>query len=453
MQLNKEYTVTIEKMLYEGKSLARIDNFPVFIDGGCPEDVLNIKITKINKNYALGEIVSIIEPSQNRVKPFCPMFSVCGSCNWQHIDYKTQLAQKIKIANETIKNITRRDFNITNIIPSPQITEYRCKVQYPVSQTKVSKRILSGYYKKNTHELINIKYCPMQSSQINELVEDLKVILQNNNVSAYNEKKHIGLLRHIVLRQASFDGKILLILVINSESIPTEIKKSANEIAQKYSQIVGICANFNVKKSNVILGRKTSIILGQDYYIEKLDDILYKVSANSFFQVNPLCAKEIFNRVKDLIVQNIQKPVILDAYSGVSSFGIWLSEIADKVVCVEEVETATNDANDNLKLNNIKNIEIFNGDANENFEKFIKDGYKFDVSIIDPPRKGCGEDAINTLIKLTKKYIVYVSCNVSTFARDMNYLSAKGFEPVSIELADMFPHTYHIETIALFEKK
>ena len=453
MQINNEYTVKIEKMLYEGKSLARVNDFPIFIEGGCPDDVLKIKIVKLNKNYAIAEIIDIIEPSKNRIKPICPIFNVCGSCNWQHIDYKTQLEQKLKIANETIKNITRKEFVVSNIISSPKTAEYRCKVQYPVSQTKVSKRILAGYYKRNTHELINIKYCPMQSNQINQISEDLKLILQENNIAAYDEKKHIGLLRHIIFRQASFDGKILLILVINSKKIPVEFKKIANSIILKYPQIVGVCVNFNDKKSNVILGRETKLIQGQDYFIEKLDNITYKVSANSFFQVNPLCAKEIFNRVKSLISEKINKPIILDAYSGVSSFGIWLSDIAQKVVCVEEVETATKDAEDNLILNNIKNIEIFNGDANENFKKFINDGYKFDVSVIDPPRKGCGEDAIKTLVQLTKKYIVYVSCNVATFARDMNYLSEQGFEPVSIELADMFPHTYHIETIALFERK
>lgn len=453
MQINSEYVVKIEKMLYEGKSLARVDGMPVFIEDGCPDDVVKIRIIKVNKNYSIGEIITIVEPSINRVKPICPMHNVCGSCSWQYIDYKTQLNQKLLIANETIKNITGKDVGIKNIFSSPKTTEYRCKVQYPVSQTKVSKRLLSGYYKKNSHELINIKYCPMHNRVINNIVEDVKALFQEFCLSGYDEKKHTGLLRHIIVRQSSFDGKILLIFVINSEHIDKKLNSISEKIMSKYSFITGVCANFNVKKSNVILGRITQVIKGNDYYIEKLDNISYKVSANSFFQVNPLCAKQIFNRVKELIINNTNMPVILDAYSGVSSFGIWLSDIAKKVICVEEVETATQDAKENLKLNNISNIEIYTGDANKNFEKFIQKGVKFDVSIIDPPRKGCGEAAINTLVKLTNDYIVYVSCNVSTFARDMNYLYEKGFELLSIELADMFPHTYHIETIALFKRK
>ena len=453
MEQNKEYNVRIEKMLYEGKSLARIDGFPVFVDNGCPDDLAKIKILKINKSYAIAEIVEIIEPSKNRIQPICPMHNVCGSCSWQYIDYQTQLNQKLLIANETIKNITGKDMNINHIFSSPKTSEYRCKVQYPVSQTKVSKRILAGYYKKNSHELINIKYCPMHSSKISEVVEEIKAQFQENDLTAYDEKKHIGLLRHIVVRESSYDGKILLIFVINSQNIDKKLVLITKQLMNKFPFITGVCANFNTKKSNVILGRETKVICGNDYYIEKLDDILYKVSANSFFQVNPLCAKQIFNRVKDLVKENTKKPIVLDAYSGVSSFGIWLSDISEKVICVEEVQTATNDAKENILLNNISNIEIYNGDANKNFEKFIEKGIKFDVSIIDPPRKGCGKDAIETLVKLTKDYIVYVSCSVSTFARDMNYLSECGFEPISIELADMFPNTYHIETIALFKRK
>lgn len=453
MQINNEYTVKIEKMLYEGKSLARVDNFPVFIDGGCPEDILKIRISKVNKHYAIAEIIEIVETSKYRVKPLCPMHNVCGSCSWQYIDYQTQLNQKLLIANETIKNITGKDVNIKKIFSSPKQFEYRCKVQYPVEQTKVSKRILAGYYKKNSHELINIKYCPVHSLIISEIVEKIKELAQENNVTGYNEKSHLGLLRHIILRESSYDGKILLIFVINDNSIAKNLKLISEKIMKYYPQIVGVCANFNTKKSNVILGRETQLIIGQDFYLEKLDNILYKVSANSFFQVNPHCAKQIFNRVKELIKDNIDNPVILDAYSGVSSFGIWLSDIAKEVICVEEVETATNDAKENLKLNNISNIKIYNGDANLNFKKFIEQGIKFDVSIIDPPRKGAGEEAIKTLVDLTKDYIIYVSCNVSTFARDMNYLANYGFELISIELADMFPHTYHIETVAMFKRK
>ena len=446
-----EYVVKIEKMINEGAGLARIDNIPVFVDSACPEDVLKIKIKKINKNYLVGEIEEIIELSPYRIKPICALHNVCGSCNWQHIDYNEQLVQKQNIVKETLERFADFKGKIEKIIPSPKITEYRCKVQMPVTQTKVSKRILSGYYKKNSHELINIKYCPMQPNIINEINEFIKEQAQSLNITGYDEKKHFGLLRHIVYRISSDLSQILIIFVINSNKIDKNIRMLAELLFDNFSQITGVCANFNTQKTNVILSKETKEIIGNNYYLEKLGNYKYQVSANSFFQINPLCAKQIFDKVKELIADRITNPTILDAYSGVSSFGVWLSSIASKVVCIEESESASKDAIENIKLNNINNIEIINGDAAKQFKKLIEKGVKFDVSVTDPPRKGCSVDSIENLVQLTNKYIVYVSCNVSTLARDMKLLNEKGFKTVFVQPCDLFPNTYHVETIALFE--
>ncbi len=453
MNINEILTLKIEKMLYEGKSLSRYNNMPVFISGGCPEDVVKVKLTKINKNYLNAEIVEIIEESQYRVKPFCPLHNVCGSCDWQYIYYDKQLSEKKNIVYETIKKITKEEFALENTVPSPKIKEYRCKVQYPVSQTRVSKRILTGYYKKNTHEIINIKYCPIQPNIINIINEKIKEKLSRDKICAYNEKKHTGLLRHIVYRISSDEKQLLIIFVINDKKIPDELVKISREISGEYAQIKGICVNFNDKKTNVIMSDKTSVIVGSDYIIEILDNIKYKVHANSFFQINPESAINIFNKLKELITQRIKNPVILDAYSGVSSIGIWLSSIAKKVVSVEECTAASNDAKENAKLNNITNLEIINGDASKVFNNFIKENINFDVTIIDPPRKGSDENALNTLTQLTKKYLIYVSCNPTTLARDMQILINNGFKAEYIQPFDMFPNTYHVETVVLFKKQ
>ncbi|MBQ3642670.1 23S rRNA (uracil(1939)-C(5))-methyltransferase RlmD [bacterium] len=452
MQINDIYEVQIKKMLYEGKALARVNAFPVFIDGGCPNDILKVVIKKINKNYALADIVEIVKPSESRVEPLCALHNVCGSCGWQHIDYNEQLRQKQNIVFETIKKITGFEYKIHDIIPSPKQYQYRCKVQLPVEQTKVSKRLITGYYKKNSHELVNIKFCPLQADIISEIAEFIKLKAQKIGISGYDERQNKGLLRHIIFRHNSELSQILVIFVLNAKEYDGKIDVLANNIMKNYPLVVGVCANYNTAKSNVILGKETKVIIGNNYYIECLSDKHYKVSANSFFQVNPYCAVMIFNKVKELITSKIKNPSVLDAYSGVSSFGIWLSDIAKSVVCVEEVEASSNDAIYNTKLNNIDNLEILNGDAAKRFDDLIKSGAKFDVSLIDPPRKGCSVEAIENLVKLTDKYIVYVSCNVTTLARDMNLLKEKGFIPIYIQPADMFPQTYHIETIVLFEK-
>ena len=371
MNSNEEYIVNIEKMIYGGQALARVDNFPVFIDSACPDDVVKVKIKKINKSYAIADIIEIIKPSTKRTSAFCPLHNTCGSCDWQYINYDEQLKQKQNIIKETLFRIANYNGEVYNTIPSPKIKEYRCKIQTPVSQTKVSKRILSGYYKKNSHELINIKYCPMQPNIINEINEFIKEKAQELGLSGYNEKTHSGLLRHFVHRLSCDKSQILTILVINSNVIDKKLTELANLLKKSFPQITGVCANFNTAKTNVILGKTSQSILGNDYYIENLSGTKYKVSASSFFQVNPLCAEKIFDKVKELIVNRVNYPTILDAYSGVSSFGIWLSSIASKVVSIEEVSSASNDAEFNATINKINNINIINGDAALEFEKLI----------------------------------------------------------------------------------
>ncbi len=452
MIAGEEYTVNIEKMINGGSGLARVNDFPVFIENACCGDTLRIKIKKINNSYATGEIVRIESPSKSRIKPQCALSGVCGSCDWLHIAYEEQLLQKRNIVFETIKKITGKDYKINSTIASPEIKEYRCKVQYPVSQRKTG-RIVAGYYKKNSHELINIKFCPMHNPLISNILEFIKDNAQKLNIDAYNEKKHKGLIRHIVFRESSYNKDIIIIFVINSETISEKLLKLSKLILEHFSFIKGICANFNTKKTNVIFSDKTGTIFGNDYYIEQLDNIKYKISANSFFQVNPKCAKIIFNTVKTLINERISMPEVLDAYSGVSSFGIWLSSISSSVTCIEEVKSSSNNAIENIKLNNCKNITVINSDAEKEFERLVKNNVKFDVCIIDPPRKGCNSGALQNLLKLSRKYLVYVSCNVSTLARDIKIITECDFVPEVIQPVDMFPNTYHTEVIVLFSKK
>ena len=448
-----EYILKIEKMINEGYGLARLENMPVFINDVCPNETVKVKIIRHNKNYLLGELIDVIVPSSSRVKPICPLHNACGSCNWQHISYEEQLIQKQNIVLETLKKIAGYNGKIDKIIESPHTSEYRCKIQMPVSQTKVSKRILAGYYKKNSHELINIKYCPMQPKIINVINEFVKEQAQILNISAYDEKKHVGSLRHIIYRTNSQQSEILVNIVINGEVIDSNLKKLAEILFDNFKEIIGVCVNFNTKKTNVILGNETKAIVGKSFYVENLSGIKYQISANSFFQVNPLCAEKIFNKVKELISTKTTNPTILDAYSGVSSFGIWLSDVASRVVSIEEVLSASNDAKANIKLNNIKNLDVINGDAAIEFKKLIDSDMKFDVSITDPPRKGCTIESIENLVKLTNKYIVYVSCNVSTLARDMKLINEKGFRTIYVQPADLFPNTYHVETVCLLERK
>ena len=444
--------ITPEKLVYEGSALAKVNGYPIFIEGACPQDKLKVKITKANKNFAIAVIEEIIEPSPHRVKPFCPMHNVCGGCGWQHIDYEFQLEQKRNIVYETVKKITGEDIEVKDVIPSLQTKTYRSKVQYPVSQTKVSKRLLAGYYKKGSHELVNIKFCPIQPKIIDKITEFIRQNAQELGISGYNEKLHKGELKHLVYRYSNSENELIVIFVVNDTQLKDKFKKLSKKLMDEFAHIKGCLINYNPNKTNLIMSNDTRKILGENFITEKIDDKIFRISANSFFQVNIGSARNIFNIVKDIIKNNYKNPRILDAYSGVSSFGIWLSDVAKEVVSVEEALSATKDASENVKLNNVTNLTALNGDAKKIFEELIKNNDKFDVTVLDPPRKGCEKESLDFAIKLSEKSIIYVSCNPSTLARDLKYLGENGFKTKYIQPVDMFCHSYHIESVAWLEK-
>ena len=448
-----EIVLGIEKLVYEGYGLARIDGLPVFVDGVCAGDVVNAKIISVNKHYARAGVVSIIEPSEHRVTPFCPLHKVCGGCGWQFIDYDFQLSQKREIVFETVSKIAGREIEVYPVCPSPKIREFRSKIQYPVSQTKVSKRIVAGYYKRGTHELVNIKYCPIQPRIIDKISEFIKINAQELSISAYNEKKKSGELRQVVFRYSVDRNECIVIFVVNNSVLNPKIAALVKKVAEEFAHVKGCCVNYNTARTNVIMSERTECILGDDFYFEKIGEVEYRISANSFFQVNVGTAKNILDSVKEIIKTNFSDSRILDAYSGVSSFGLYVKDHAKEVVSVEESKAASQDAVFNAELNRAKNCVILNGDAGKIFEKLISDGENFDVTILDPPRKGCSEQSRKYAVQLTKKAIVYVSCNPSTLARDIKYFEQNGFVAQYIKPFDMFCHSYHIESLCLLLKK
>lgn len=446
MNIGDEYEVYIEKLTNLGFGLCKINGFVVFVEGACPQDKLKIKITKKNKNFANAKITEIIEPSAHRITPFCPMQKVCGACQIQYIDYDYQLEIKRDIVKENISKIGGIDIEISMPVASPSIKNFRHKIQYPVSQTKNSKRILAGYYKTASHELVNIKYCPIQPEICDEIIEYIKEKAPEYNISGYIEAENFGDLKHIVIRTSSYNGENLVTLVINSSKNSEKFISFCKEIYENFKEICGVCINFNPKNTNVIMGEKTECVIGKNYIEEKILDKKFIVQAQTFFQVNPKSAENIFRYVKEYINKNYKNALVLDAYAGISAFGICISDIADKVVTIEENAQSVELAKQSIKLNNITNLEIHSGDAGKFFEKEQR---KFDVIILDPPRKGCSEQSLNEALRLSKSAIIYVSCNPSTLARDLKYLQQKGCIVESIQPFDMFCHTYHIENVAI----
>ncbi len=449
---NIKENLIIEKMVNTGFGLAKDDGLPIFIEEVVTGDVVDAKIVTKNKSYGKGIVEKINTPSKNRVEPFCSLAKVCGGCQWQHISYDYQLEAKREIVKDCIQKIAGIDTKVLPTMPASNTKGYRCKIQYPVAQTKVSKRYLAGYYKKGTHEIINIKHCPIQPAIIDDIVQFLRDKAQELGIVAYDEGTHRGTLRHFVFRYSKSENKLILILVVNDRKIHKNLKDFSEAVSEEFPQISGIVVNSNTDKTNKIMGERFFPAIGKDYIIEHIDKCKYRISAGSFFQVNIESAKNILDVVKELVRKNCKLPRILDAYSGVGTFGIYLSNLAKTIVAVEDCHQAVMDASYNLKLNYINNIDLIEGDAEKIFKKLEEAGEYFDLVIIDPPRKGCNNEVLDIISRLSKKHIIYVSCNPATLARDMKILKEKGFEPKFVQPIDMFCHTYHIETVVLFEK-
>ncbi len=448
MNLGEKYTVNIEKLTNLGVGLAKIDGFVVFVEGACPEDVLEIEISKLNKNFANGKIINIIAPSKYRTDGFCPMQRVCGACQIQFIDYDYQLELKREIVKDAINKIGGLSIEIPLTIRSPQIKGYRHKIQYPVSQTKNSKRVLAGYFKPSTHEIVNIKYCPIQPQICDKIVEFIRNNLNDFKISAYDEKNNSGGLRHIVIRNSLKTGENLVTLVFNDNKATESVKLFCKKIYSEFADVSGVCVNFNSKKTNVIMGNETICIVGEPYIKEQLLDKTFFIGAETFFQVNPSSANNIFKYVKNYIGTNFKSPMLLDAYAGISTFGICMADISKEVVCVEENAKSTELAKLSAEFNGVNNIEINNMDAGKFFQNEKR---KFDVVILDPPRKGCSEISLDNAYRVCKDTIIYVSCNPATLARDLKYLSKKGAKILSIQPFDMFCHSYHVENVAIIK--
>ncbi|MBR1616938.1 23S rRNA (uracil(1939)-C(5))-methyltransferase RlmD [bacterium] len=439
IKINDIIEVQAQKLVWGGKTLCRYgeDNFVVFVEDALPQEKLKVKVTSLNKHFAHAKIVEIINSSDKRIKPYCPIYSACGACEYQICDYSYFLELKYLVLKEIFP-----DIEVKAVIKSPKIQGYRNKIQYPSRRTKNSKRMLLGYFKKNTHDITDIKFCPNQSEDIDEIA---KYIRQNFEFSCYDEKTQKGFLKNVLIRK-NLAGKMFLVFVVNKDEYKNELDDFAKNISNDFDKIEGIFVNLNPSKTNKILSSKTIKIYGSDYIIEKLKDKQFKIGATSFFQVNPLCAIRLFDVVKENVCNN---SVFLDCYGGVGAISVWVSDLCKKIVLIEENKEATKLAKENYELNNIKNYEIIEADARKYLDNLKED---FTCVVLDPPRAGCSKEGLVAVSKRTNK-IIYVSCNPQTLRRDIDILRECGFEAQNIQPVDMFPYTHHIECVCVLIKQ
>lgn len=440
---NKEYIITILDMTHDGAGVAKIDGFAVFIDGAITGEIVKVKIVKVTKNFAYGKLMEIVEASASRKPVTCENFKKCGGCNLLHMSYQATLDFKRKVVKDCFKRIGHREVEVLPTIGMEEPYFYRNKVQFPVGE--INGKITTGFYSERSHNIVPITDCSIQSKIANKLVNNVREFFRDNNISAYDEKSGNGFLRHVVIRSSEKTGEVMLILVTNGEEFNKKTE-FVDFIIKKCSRVKSIVQNINTKNTNVILGEKNIRLYGKDTIKDYIGEFSFNISPNSFFQVNSVQTKVLYD--KALEFANLSgNETVFDLYCGIGSISLFLAKNAKRVYGVEVVAPAVQNAKDNAKENGITNALFYCGKAEVAVPKLYDDGIRADVVVVDPPRSGCDKVLVDTMLKMKPERIVYVSCNPGTLARDVERL--EGYEVKMVQPVDMFPWTYHVETVAL----
>ena len=448
---NKEYIVDIVDIGQGGVGIGKYEGFTVFVDGGLIQDKIKVKITKSKKNYAVGDIVEIIEKSPFRVERKCSeSLRQCGGCQIQELDYQKQLDVKTNEVKQVISRIGKLDdVVIHDTLGMEHPFRYRNKAQFPI-QKKDNMPVI-GFYKKKSHDLISTDECIIQHEVNDKIIKIIKTYIRAYNVSIYDEKTHKGLLRHLVTKVGFTTGEVMIVLVANGKKLPY-LKELASVLKENIPGFKTLVVNVNTQKTNVILGKENIVAYGDGMIRDYIGELVFEISPLSFFQVNPLQTEVLYN--KALEYANLgENDTVFDIYCGIGTISLFLAQKAKKVYGIEIVEDAIKDAKRNAKINNMDNVEFYVGKAEEVVPKMYKEGKRANVVVVDPPRKGCDEKVLDTIVSMEPDRVVYVSCNPSTLARDLAYLNERGYKCHEIQPVDMFPHSVHVENVAWLSKE
>lgn len=440
--------IKIERLNHDGEGVGKVDGFTVFVPGTAPEDLVSAKIISLQKTYARALVEEIISESPHRITPICEHYDDCGGCQLQHINYEQQLVIKRNIVIDALRRIGGLDVPVHPALGMAEPWQYRNKAQVPVAMDGTLK---AGFYEKRTHKIVDLDCCHIQHPSNDLVVHAVRAILKKLAIPIYDEKNHTGLIRHIVARTSFSTGEILVILVTNGRKLPRQ-NDVVEAIRKNVDKVTGIVQNINMKQANVILGNEDILLWGKSYLQESLDGLSFHVSPRSFFQVNTLQTDALYAKVREYAALTGQETVY-DLYCGIGTISLYLSRYAGKVIGVELVNAAVKDARKNAELNGITNVEFHKGAAEQLVPERLKKGAKADVVIVDPPRKGCDERLLAAMVSMKTFRIVYVSCNPATLARDLKYLTGKGYTVTEVQPVDMFPHTSHVETVVLIERR
>ena len=442
LEKNGIYETTVVDYTAEGQGVAKIEGCAVFIPNAIAGELCRVRIEKVGKTWAAGKIVEILEKSPRRVQRECPISSSCGGCDFWHMDYEEETRLKADRVRQALNRIGGENLSEIPILSAPTCHGYRNKAQYPVSSKKGS--AYAGFFRAGTHQVVENERClilPEETDKVKKLVIDY---VNHYRITAYDETTHKGLLRHIYVRRGAVSGQVLVCLVVNGRKLPHT--EDLIDRLQKVPGFTTLVLSVNTRPGNAVLGDEFITLYGPGYIEDTLCGLDFRLSPRSFYQVNHHQAQRLYEAA---IAQAeiTTDDLVLDLYCGVGTITLAMAKAAGKVIGVEVIEAAVQDARDNAKRNGIENAEFFCGDAGKAALELEAKGIRPDVVVVDPPRKGLSADAIEAMAKMSPRRIVYVSCDPATLARDVALLKEKGYALKNAMAADLFPRCAHVESI------
>lgn len=448
---NDVLTVEIEDIGHDGAGIGKVDGYTLFVKDAVIGDVVEVKVMKAKKNYGYAKLLKIITPSASRVEPLCPYAKQCGGCQIQMMSYEEQLRFKENKVRNNLKRIGGfEEIPMEPILGMKNPFYYRNKAQFPVGYDKEG-NLITGFYAGRTHSIINNRRCYLGVSENELVLNQVLDWMERNHISAYEEESGKGLIRHVLIRYGFTTKEVMVCLVVNGAGIPA--KEDLIEGLRTIPGMTSITISSNTKQTNVIMGEKITLLWGQTYITDFIGNIQYQISPLSFYQVNPAQTKRLYETALEYAGLSGDETV-WDLYCGIGTISLFLAQRAKQVYGVEIIPAAIEDAKRNARLNQIENAQFFVGKAEEVLpEKYEKEQIYADVIVVDPPRKGCEESVLDTMVQMEPKRIVYVSCDSATLARDLKYLCERGYEMKKVKAIDQFPQTVHVETVCLLSRK
>jgi 23S rRNA (uracil-5-)-methyltransferase RumA len=442
--------VNIKRLGINGEGVGYVKRKVVFVPGALPGETVRAIIREVYDNYSVAELEKVLTPAKERTKPLCPVYDACGGCQLQHMTYEGQLKAKREIVVEAFRKYVKKgNVEIRDVVGMENPWAYRNKAQLQVGIWQG--RVITGLYAPGSHRLVELSDCMVQHPKTNEIIQAARQVLEMLHIPIYDERKRTGVVRTIVARVGFASGQSQLVFVTATKEIP-RVRELVLELRYRLPELTSIIQNINPKKTSLIFGDETRVLWGEERIAETLGDVQFSLSPRAFFQLNPKQTVKLYNFVREAAALT-GKELLIDAYCGVGTIGLWLAPFCREVRGIEEIPEAVEDARRNAELSGIQNAAFYVGRAEKLLPQWVRQGLKPDVIVVDPPRVGLAATLIDTLIAVKPNRLVYVSCNPSTLAKDCARLLSGGFSINYVQPVDMFPHTSHVECVILMVRK